>query len=140
MIILDTDHLNALQIGRGDRFDTLAYRMHTSPDQYFVTTVITFEEHMRGWLSGIRRARVASEQVWPYDQMINLVRFIQAWEMLRFGETAAERLENLRRQRLRVGTQDSKIASIALESKAILLSANVNDFGRVPDLQVENWL
>lgn len=95
---------------------------------------------MRGWLAGIRRARDVVDQVRPYDQLINLVRFFQAWEMLRFDENAAQRFGKLRRQRIRIGTQDLKIASVALEHNATLLSANVRDFGRVPGLRVENWL
>jgi tRNA(fMet)-specific endonuclease VapC len=140
VIILDTDHLNVLQMGQGDTYVTLESQMDGSPDQHFATTVITFEEHMRGWLAGIRRAREIVGQVRPYDQLINLVSFFQAWEMLRFDENAARRFGELRRQRIRIGTQDLKIASVAIEHNATLLSANVRDFERVPGLRVENWL
>jgi hypothetical protein len=50
----------------------LADRMAASSDQEFATTVVTFEEHMRGWLAGIRRARDIRGEVRPYDQRINL--------------------------------------------------------------------
>ena len=140
MILLDTDHLNILQIGRGGMYDALAARMDTSLDQNFATTVITFEEHMRGWLAGIRRARDAAKEVRPYDQLIHLVRFFQAWEIVRYDEKAAERFIDLRRQRIRIGTQDLKIASIALEHDATLLSANTGDFSQVPGLRIEDWL
>ncbi|MEO8497050.1 MAG: type II toxin-antitoxin system VapC family toxin [Planctomycetota bacterium] len=140
MILLDTDHLNILQIGKGIVYHALAARMNASADQHFVTTVVTFEEHMRGWLAGIRRARDVSKQVRPYDQLINLVRFFQAWELLRFDENAARRFGDLRRQRIRVGSQDLKIACIALEMDATLLSANLGDFSQVPGLRVEDWL
>ena len=140
MTILDTDHFNILQIGKGTSYDTLAAHMDASPDLHFATTVVTFEEHMRGWLAGIRRARDVASQVRPYDQLINLVRFFQAWEILRFDEHAAERFRELRRQRVRIGTLDLKIASIALEQGAILLSANAQDFNQVPGLRVEDWL
>ena len=140
MIILDTDHFNILQIGRGPAYDTLAAHMHASPDQHFATTVVTFEEHMRGWLAGIRRARDVASQVRPYDQLINLVRFFQAWEIVRFDEHAAERFRGLRLQRIRIGALDLKIASIALERGAMLLSANAKDFNQVPGLRVEDWL
>lgn len=114
MILLDTDHLNILQIGRGRTYDALAARMDASLDQHFATTVITFEEHMRGWLARIRGARDVTNQVRPYDQLINVVRFFQAWEILHFDENAAQRFADLRRKRVRIGTQDLKIASIAL--------------------------
>ena len=56
-----------------------------------------------------------------------------------FDEPAADRFEALRKQRIRVGTQDVKIASIALEHDALLLSANLRDFEQIPGLRVENW-
>lgn len=140
MVILDTDHFNILQIGKGSSYDTLAARMGESPDQHFATTVITFEEHMRGWLAGIRRAQDVVAQVRPYDQLIRLVRFFQAWEILPFDESVAGRFRDLRQQRIRIGTMDLKIASIALENDSLLLSANTKDFGQIPVLRVENWL
>jgi predicted nucleic acid-binding protein len=39
-----------------------------------------------------------------------------------------------------IGTLDLKIASIALEHAAMLLSANARDFEQVPGLRVEDWL
>src|SRR5690348_11210546 len=115
-------------------------RMDASSDDDFSATVITFEEHMRGWLAGLRRAREVSDLVWPYDQLIALVRFFQAWDILRFDDASASRFANLRSQRIRIGTQDLKIASIVLEQNALLLSANLRDFQQVPGLQVEDWL
>lgn len=48
--------------------------------------------------------------------------------------------DDLRGQRLRLGTMDLKIAATALVHDALLLSANRRDFERVPGLRVENWL
>lgn len=59
MIILDTDHINILQNQHGDEFRNLTSRMSASLDQDFVTTVITFEEQMRGWLALINRSNDA---------------------------------------------------------------------------------
>jgi len=47
VIVLDTDHFNILQIGRGTSYETLAAYMDASPDKHFATTVVTFEEHMQ---------------------------------------------------------------------------------------------
>ena len=57
-----------------------------------------------------------------------------------FTAEAAMQFNNLRKQRVRIGTQDLKIASIALEHDALLLSANLRDFEQVPGLRVEDWL
>ena len=56
------------------------------------------------------------------------------------ANASADRFNDLRKQKIRVGTQDLKIAAIALTQDALLLSANLRDFRRVPGLRVENWL
>ena len=48
--------------------------------------------------------------------------------------------ENLKRQRLRCGTMDLKIAAICLVHDGLLLTRNLSDFAKVPGLRVENWL
>jgi tRNA(fMet)-specific endonuclease VapC len=55
-------------------------------------------------------------------------------------ELAADRFVSLRRQRIRIGTMDLKIAAIALVNDALLVSANVRDYSAVPDLRCDNWL
>lgn len=52
---------------------------------------------------------------------------------------AAAEFERLRKQRIRIGTMDLKIAAIALANNATLLSKNLRDFGKVPGLKVEDW-
>ena len=61
------------------------------------------------------------------------------WRILPFNEPAADRFEALRQDRIRIGTQDLKIASIALEHDVLLLSANLRDFRKVPGLRVQYW-
>jgi tRNA(fMet)-specific endonuclease VapC len=60
--------------------------------------------------------------------------------VLRFDNTCADQFKQLRGQKVRFGTMDLKIASIALVEKALLLSANLRDFQQVPSLQVEDWM
>jgi tRNA(fMet)-specific endonuclease VapC len=57
-----------------------------------------------------------------------------------FDAAAARRFDDLRRQKLRIGSRDLKIAATALVNDALLLSVNRTDFERVPGLWVENWL
>jgi tRNA(fMet)-specific endonuclease VapC len=47
--------------------------------------------------------------------------------------------QDLKSQRIRIGTQDLRIASIVLAHEGVLLSRNARDFDRVPNLIIENW-
>jgi tRNA(fMet)-specific endonuclease VapC len=46
----------------------------------------------------------------------------------------------LRERKSRLGTLDLKIAAIALVNDTLLLTANLRDFERAPQLRIENWL
>jgi tRNA(fMet)-specific endonuclease VapC len=140
MIVLDTDHLTILRYPEHSQYGTLSANMRQSADTRFATTAISVEEQMRGWLAAIRRTRRIHDQILYYTRLVGMVRFLSKWQILPFNEPAADRFETLRKARVRIGTQDLKIASIALEAGALLLSANLRDFERVPGLRVENWL
>jgi tRNA(fMet)-specific endonuclease VapC len=140
MIILDTDHLSALQVNCGARGELLRERIASSPDQDFAVTAITLEEQLRGWLAEIAAHVEPVKQVGAYARLVELVRYFAAWVILPFDEDAALRCTALRRSRLRMGTMDTKIAATALAHDALLLTANTRDYARVPGLRMENWL
>ncbi len=62
------------------------------------------------------------------------------WLILPWVEAAADRFDELRAPRVRIGTLDLRIASIALPFDATLLTGILADFRQVPGLRVENWL
>src|SRR5262245_61299734 len=140
MILLDTDHLTVLRHGKHPQFQGLADRLQASTDPSIATTVISLEEQMRGWLAEIARRKKLHDLVPLYAKLTEVVEFYRHWQVLPFDAAAANICEELKRQKIRVGTQDLKIASIALANDAHLLSANLVDFQKVPGLRVEDWL
>jgi len=103
-------------------------------------TVVSVEEQMRGWLAEIKKHHDILEQISAYDRLINMVQFFQEWTIIRLDEAASEEFIRLKKMKVRVGTRDLKIAAIAPAQHALLLSANLRDFQKVPGLRVENWL
>lgn len=140
MIILDTDHLVVLKYSQGHDKSTLTTRMAASSDQHFVTTVITLEEQLRGWLASLRRFNDPGRQVSSYAKLSDVVDYFSRWTRLPFDDEAARQFQVLRRGKIRVATMDLKIPAIALVHNSLLLSANLRDFEQVPNLRVEDWL
>ncbi len=140
MIILDTDHWSALKYRDGEASIRLHMRIDSSQDQDFVVSAVTLEEQMRGWLAEIHSTVDVMRQPAHYQRLVDLVRFFSAWRIIPFDQTAAATTTALRKARVRIGTMDLKIASIALAHGALLLTANARDFVQVPGLRFENWL
>src|SRR5262249_16545217 len=104
------------------------------------TTIISVEEQWRGWFAVVARHRDVRRQVKPYRELVELSKFQSGWTILPFDDAAADRFEQLRAARVRIRSMDLNIASIALVHDALVLSANLQDFQKVPGLRVETWL
>ena len=64
---------------------------------------------------------------------------VQQWVEVPYNQAAEDQFQDLLTLRLRIGTQDLRIAAIALVNKLIVLTRNSRDFGRVPGLVTEDW-
>jgi tRNA(fMet)-specific endonuclease VapC len=140
MIVLDTSYIALFQFPESPSANALREQLLASPDRDIVTTAITPEEQMRGWLAAIHGQHDVRRQVDLYERLVGLFRFFADWRILPFDARAADEFRSLRAQRVRIGTMDLKIASIVLAHQATLLSSNLRDFQQVPGLHVEDWL
>jgi tRNA(fMet)-specific endonuclease VapC len=141
MILIDTDHATFFKYPESERGRRFIERLSAVPQSEIIgVAIVTVEERMRGWLAMIAKEKTALRQVVGYRELGKLFEFYQEFEVVPFDEAAAQRFDELRTQRLRLGTRDLKIAATALVNNALLLSANRADFERVPGLRVENWL
>ena len=59
---------------------------------------------------------------------------------MNFTQPASTRFDSLIRAKPNVKKNDLRIAAIALEQGAIIVTRNVRDFIRVPNLVVEDWM
>jgi tRNA(fMet)-specific endonuclease VapC len=132
--IFDTDHLSLY----GRNHPVLIDRLQ---QQSIVlrTTAINVEEQVRGRLAQISDAKDGDALANAYRWLSETVKLLSEFEVLQFTAQAQSIYRDLKLQRIRVGTQDLRIASIVLANQGILLSRNARDFDRVPNLIVENW-
>lgn len=140
MIILDTDHLSTLKYSDSKQFVQLAGKMADSQDQNFVTTVVTLEEQMRGWLVRIKQASSIDKEIVPYQELIAMLDFFSYWKIVPLDQSATDQFARLRKLKIRIGSMDMKIAAITLANDALLLTANARHFERIPNLRIEDWI
>ncbi len=138
MLILDTDHLSILDRDTIEAFN-LGRRLASIPPEEVAVTIITYEEQMRGWFAVIAQARTNSQQVEAYRKLRRFINQFSHINLIDYNAEAANKFEQLRQAKVRIGTKDLRIAAICLANDATLLTRNLKDFGQVPNLKVEDW-
>jgi tRNA(fMet)-specific endonuclease VapC len=136
--VLDTDHLSLLERGNADSL-ILQMRLESVPARQIATTIVNYEEQMRGWLERAARANSRERLLAAYSRLLLHVKTFQEIPLLPFDDNAADEFERLQRTKIRVGTMDLKIAAIILANDSTLLTRNQTDFGKVPNLKIEDW-
>ena len=138
MYLLDTDHISLLDKG-GEEGKRIHQRLRTLPGDDIATSIISYEEQIRGWTARIAQAPSVERQIFAYSMLKRQIRNYCAIIVEDFDEKAFARFKLLQDAKIRIGTMDLKIASIALANNMILLTRNSKDFRKVPDLRIEDW-
>lgn len=133
--ILDTVTLSLLE--RKDL--KILRRLAVASSSELAVTVINVEEQITGWQTYLRRAKTDKDLAAAYEKLANSVQVVSGKRIIGFSELAIVRYKALSAMRLNVGKMDLRIAAIALEVGATVITRNLRDFQRVPGLACENW-
>lgn len=133
--VLDTDHLSFFQ----NNHPVVKERVNALDPEEVAVTIITVEEQMYGRLNRIRRANSADELMTAYARMWDLLEDIKNINVLAFDQEAYNCYNELVRQKIRIGTQDLRIAASVISRNGVLVTRNRRDFERVPSLRFEDW-
>jgi tRNA(fMet)-specific endonuclease VapC len=133
--ILDTDHVGLHERGH----PPLLTRLAAMPPGSIAVRVVTVEEAMRGRLAVLARRSTGEPRVRAYAKFLETVRFFNAIPVVPFDSACEQRFQELRSQRLPVGTRDLSIAATAMVKNATVVTRNRCDFERVPGLLLEDW-
>lgn len=134
MYLFDTDTISNLT-RRAPSKSLIARLARTPLEQQFVSSITVGE-----LVYGAYRSPLHTEQLlrWLDETLLPNI------QGLPFDEAAARHYGDLRATLERLGTPigdaDTRIAAIALDRRLIVVTGNVRHYGRVPGLQVENWL
>ena len=139
MYLLDSDILSIIQDRHGEEFRRIEVRMASVDPRAVFVSIVTFQEQASGWDNYVRKARTSSGVVHGYQMFERLLSEFLRLNILSFDDAGAHIFDNLKRQKVRVGTMDLRIASIALSHDFTVVTRNTIDFDRVPGLRVEDW-
>ena len=126
MLILDTDHLTAIDRG-SDSGAKLRASLENELGAYG-TTIVSVSEQLQGLLALIASAKREADVIERYGRLYKKLASLNGLLVLPWTTQAAEHFHRLRRERVRIGTMDWRIASIALANGATLLTGNIRDF------------
>jgi len=135
LYVLDTDTVTFQQTGR----EAVLHHLAVVPQDSVCTTVITLREQLQGRLAVIDRVAEGPALVLAYERLSTTVRYFSSIYVLPFTSAAGIQLLKLREQKVRIGTQDLRIASIVLSMSGILVTSNRRDYEKVPGLRIEDW-
>src|SRR5262245_17379188 len=117
VVILDTNHL--AELDRGSAFGTRLEQRCMKAKAEMFSTIISMEEIVQGWLTLLKKQRTATAEVAVYARLQRTIKTYSDWDILPFDDDAVVEFERLKKLRLKIGTMDLKIASIALAHDAL---------------------
>ncbi|MEH2250714.1 type II toxin-antitoxin system VapC family toxin [Nostoc sp.] len=136
LYILDTDHVTLSQHGNSK---ILQRAQVVGSSNIFVTTV-TLEEQLKGRLASISKCAINPELLAVAHRNLRKTQvYFCSMNLLEFDEAAYNCYQSLRWQKIKIGTQDLRIAAIALANQSILVTRNHQDFNKVPNLSLQDW-
>jgi tRNA(fMet)-specific endonuclease VapC len=138
MIAFDTDVLSLVLAGHPQ----YRARMLAVPPPERCVPVVASAEHLRGWLSAVRaaesgRGRMSIELA--YEMYETSLRALVDYRTLHYSTAADVEYRRLRAAKIRVGSNDLRIAAICVVHGVTLVTRNARDYALVPGLALDIW-
>jgi tRNA(fMet)-specific endonuclease VapC len=137
--LLDTDHISFLQRRSGTEHTRLVIRMGQYSPADFALSIVSLHEQVLGAHDFINRARANTDVIRGYNLLFEILQGFASAPVLPFNTESIAIFDELRGQKVRVSTMDLRIAAIAVSHNLVLLTRNVRDFSKIPELVTEDW-
>ena len=130
--LLDTDTCIAILHGQTSTIETIEV---LRPDQIAISSITRYELTYGAFRLSTKRQTL---------ELAKIEQFLEWLHELPFAKETAQIAARIRReleiQGLPIGPMDLQIAATALETGCILVTGNEREFGRIKELQTENWI
>jgi tRNA(fMet)-specific endonuclease VapC len=135
LFVLDTDTLSLYRKGH----TAVCQQVASHPQVELAITIITVEEQLTGWYTLLRRVTRPDDLARAYQRLGDTVQHLASWQILPYTTAAIAGYDQLSALHLNVRKMDLRIAAIALEHAGTVVTRNLRDFQRIPNLPVVDW-
>ena len=135
MTVFDTDILSL--VFRGNSAYQSRFNAVIAAERY--VSVVNCEEVYRGRLNAIRQAdarRNLPEFITAYEESRITIGQLGRLQVLPYNQLSHDLFTKWRAAKVRIGTQDLRIAALCVAHDAMLVSRNRRDFDKVPELKL----
>src|SRR5262249_43742276 len=133
--LFDTDHLTLFDHGQQQVRQKHAAALHDAVG----ISVVTIQEYLRGRLAALARYPTGGQHIQAYANLLSSLQLFQQFSQVAYDQRSEAQFQQLKALKLRVGTLDLKIGSVALVNNLVLLTRNRRDFAKVPGLVLDDW-
>lgn len=138
MFVLDSNILGAMYAGN----TKILQQLEQIDVAEITTTIVNKVELLRGRMDYLLKADCGEDILRAQVLFKETERVLTEIPILDFDQSAAEHFERLNQitSVRKMGRADLLIATIALANRGTLVTRNLKDFQRVPELKLVNWL
>jgi len=104
--------------------------------------IVVADQILRGRLNAIRQAEAGKGKAGidvAYSYLEQTINHLKRMQVLSFTRNAEVLVQTWRKQKIKVGVSDLRIAAVCVIHGATLISRNRRDFDLVPGLSVAYW-
>ncbi len=138
MMAFDSDVLTLIFLGDAGFFQKAA----KIPGAERSIPIVVAEQMLRGGLHAVRQAEAGKAKAGidvAYSYLEPTIAHMKRMQMLSFTPQVETLVQSWRKQKIKVGISDMRIAATCIVHSATLISRNRRDFDQVPGLLVEYW-
>lgn len=133
--VLDTNSLTFLKY----KHLRLLGAVQRHDEDVIAVTTVNVDEYLTGWYSRYRKVRTAQQKATASSGLAEAILILRQFDIWPETETSLLQADRFVKSKLNIGKMDIRIATIALELDATVVTNNIRDFSRVPGLKVEDW-
>lgn len=133
--VLDSNSLTLLKYKQPQLLD--AVKRHD--EDVIAVTSVSIDEYLTGWYAKYRRVRTLQQKAIASQGLAEAIVGLKQFQIWPETEKSLLQADRLVKSKLNIGKMDIRIATIALELDATVVTNNIRDFSRVRGLKVEDW-